>query len=91
MIIMGLFDKFKKPKWENEDPEKRIEGIKELDDQKILLTVDTKDKIKNVRKEAVNQTELYNIANNDKEDIIREEAFEHITDENLLMNWLIIS
>ena len=86
---MGLFDKFKKPKWENEDPEKRIEGIKELDDQEILLNIAKKDKIKNVRKEAVkkitNQTELYNIANNDKEDIIREEAFEHITDENLLM------
>ena len=54
-----------------------------------MLNIAKKDKIKNVRKEAVkkitNQTELYNIANNDKEDIIREEAFEHITDENLLM------
>ena len=32
---------------------KRIEGIKELDDQEILLNIAKKDKIKNVRKEAV--------------------------------------
>lgn len=43
---MGLFDKFKKPKWENEDPEKRIEGIKELDDQEILLNIAKKIKLK---------------------------------------------
>ena len=28
---------------ENEDPEKRIEGIKELDDQEILLNIAKKD------------------------------------------------
>ncbi len=86
---MGLFDKFKKPKWESEDPDTRIEGIKELDDQEILLNIAKNDKIKNVRKEAVkkitDQNELYSIANNDKEDIVREEAFDHIRDENLLM------
>ncbi|MBQ6218599.1 MAG: HEAT repeat domain-containing protein [Methanosphaera sp.] len=33
---MGLFDKFKKPKWQHKDPKVRLKAVKELNDQKIL-------------------------------------------------------
>ena len=36
---MGLFDKFRKPKWQHEDWEVRSEAVKELDDQKILAEI----------------------------------------------------
>lgn len=36
---MGFLDKFRKPKWEHKDPNKRIEGIKELTDGNILASI----------------------------------------------------
>jgi hypothetical protein len=50
---MGLFDKFKKPKWKHEDAKVRLEAVNELDDEKILVRIAMDDSNVDVCCEAV--------------------------------------
>lgn len=87
---MGLFDKFRTPKWKHEDAKVRLEAVKELDDQEILAEIAKNDSDKDVRKEAVkkisNESVLADIAENDSDKDVREEAVERIGDESILLN-----
>lgn len=58
---MGLFDKFKKPKWKNEDPKIRLEAIDKINDPDTLCEIAKNDSDINVRKKAVNR--IYNLRN----------------------------
>ena len=90
MIQMGLFDKFRKPKWQHEDWEVRSEAVKELDDQKILAEIAKNDSDYTVRREAVkkisDQSALIDIAKNASDWEVRREAVKKITDESALID-----
>ena len=36
---MGLFDRFKTPKWQHKDYKVRIEAVKQLNDEEILFNI----------------------------------------------------
>lgn len=52
---MGLFDRFKTPKWKHDDWKVRLEAVKELNDQQILEEIAKTDSDADVRKEAINK------------------------------------
>ena len=85
---MGLFDRFKKPKWEHEDPKIRIEGIKELDDKEILIEMAKNDSDSSVRLEAVDKISdgsvLADIAKSDSDSKVRIAAINKISDKSVL-------
>ena len=85
---MGLFDRFKKPKWEHEDPKIRIEGIKELDDKEILIKMAKTDSDSDVRKIAVgkvnDESVLIDVAKNASDWKVRQKAVSKISDESVL-------
>lgn len=85
---MGLFDKFKKPKWESDDPQKRIEGISELDDKETLISLARNDSNSDVRNEAIKKIDdeatLADIIKNESNKMVCESAFEKISDDELL-------
>ena len=70
--IMSIFDAFK-PKWQNSNPEKRIEAIDELNSQHqdILENIALRDEDKDVRLAAIKKltivSTLLNISKNDTE------------------------
>ena len=85
---MGLFDRFKKPKWEHEDPKIRIEGIKELDDKEILIKMAKTDSDSDVRKIAVgkvnDESVLIDVAKTDSDGGVRMAAINKISDKSVL-------
>lgn len=87
---MGLFDRFKKQKWENKNPEVRLEAIKELNDQNILVELAKNDSDSNVRSAAVkkisDESVLIDIAKNDSDSDVRNEAIKKITDESAVVD-----
>ncbi len=87
---MGLFDRFKTPKWKDNDWKVRCEAIKELDDEKILYEIAKNDSDALVRLEAVkkisDEVVLIDIAKNDDYDGVRLEAVEKISDEAVLID-----
>lgn len=50
---MGLLDSIRKPKWQSKDWKKRLEAVKELDDQEILIDLAQNDPDSDVRETAV--------------------------------------
>ena len=38
-VIMGFLDKIFKQKWKDEDPQIRLEAVKKLSDEKILINI----------------------------------------------------
>lgn len=86
---MGLFDRFKTPKWQHEDSDVRLEAVKELDDQEILIELAKSDNSKYVRREAVkkvtDQNALCDIAKCDDDKVVRKNAANRITEPNLLL------
>ena len=85
---MGLFDRFKTPKWQHKDSKVRLEAVKELNDDDILVDIAKNDSDTDVRKTAISRISdeqfLFDIAKNDKDPEIREIAFQNITDQSLL-------
>ena len=53
VILMGFLDSLRKPKWQSKDWKKRLEAVKELDDQEILIDLAQNDPDKDVREAAV--------------------------------------
>ena len=51
---MGLFDRFKKPKWQHKDWKVRLEAVQELNDQKIKKELDLDDKL-SISKDALSK------------------------------------
>jgi len=82
---MGLFDKLK-PKYKNSNPDVRIDGINELNDDKILFDMCLNDSVKSVRLSAfrkINSSEywpLIVVQSNDED--IKKEAFDKITNSD---------
>lgn len=64
----GLFDRFKKPEWKDENPNVMLEAIKRMYDNKILAEIAKNDPDPKVRFQAVknisNQSVLADVANN---------------------------
>ncbi len=81
-----------KPKWQHENPEVRLEAVKELDDQKILIDIAKNDLDEDVREEAVlkinDEAVLIDIAKNDEGFCVRKEAIYKITDESVIIDIL---
>lgn len=79
---MGFFDRFK-PKYRNSDPKVRIEGIKNLHDNAILLDLCLNDKDKDVRKAALRKINFPGyfplIISRSLDEDIRKEAFDRIS------------
>ena len=86
---MGFLSNIFKPKWKHEDSDVRIEAIKGLDNQEILIELAKNDNSKYVRREAVkkvtDQNALCDIVKSEKDKVVRENAFNRITDPNLLL------
>lgn len=61
---MGFFDRFKKPKWKDKNPEVRLEGLKELDDKDIIINLAGNDENWKVRSEAIERIEDENVLSN---------------------------
>ena len=86
---MGVFDRLKKQKWQHEDYEIRIEGLKEIDsDLELLSKIAFEDPHWQVRLNAArlihNKDILANIAINDSFTPIREYCISQIEDEDVL-------
>ena len=79
---MGLFDSLTKPKWQNKDWKKRLEAVKELDDQEILIELAKNDPDKDVRVAAVKKVSdkevLIYISENDPDLDVREAAVKRL-------------
>lgn len=87
---MGLFDRFKKPKWKHEDFNVREEAIKELDDQKILVQIAKTDDNKYLRVNAAKKIDdenvLIDIAKNDPDNWVRRQIIKYkITNQDALI------
>ena len=65
---MGLFDRFKTPKWQHKDSKVRLEAVKELNDDDILVDIAKNDSDTDVRKTAISRISdeqfLFDIAKN---------------------------
>ena len=94
VIKMGLGDLFK-PKYKHSDWKIRLEAVKKIDNQKILLDIAKNDPESEVRKEAINKIEIQNIdddsvlvdiAKNDSNGFVRRRAVEKIADESVLVD-----
>lgn len=83
---MGLFDMFKKPEWKNKDPKIRIEAIKDLNDEKVLMDIVKNDSDNDVREVAINKITdnsfLVDIAKNSDYSPLRRYAFANINYES---------
>lgn len=82
VILMGLLDSLKKPKWQSKDWKKRLEAVKELDDQEILIDLAQNDPDKDVRAAAVKKVDdkavLISISENDPDLDVREAAVKRL-------------
>lgn len=85
---MGFFDRFKKPKWKDKNPEVRLEGLKELDDKDIIINLAGNDENWKVRSEAIERIEDENVLSNlyesEADSIVRMKIAGKITDSNIL-------
>lgn len=85
---MGLFDRFKKSKWQHEDAKIRIEGIDELNDQEILENIARNEPDSDVRKKAIckitNESVLVDIIKNESSKMVCESGFEKINNDESL-------
>ena len=85
---MGFFDRFKKPKWKDKNPEVRLEGLKELDDKDIIINLAGNDENWKVRSEAIERIEDENVLSNlyesEADSIVRMKIASKITDSNIL-------
>ena len=85
---MGIFDRFKTPKWKHEDRKVRLEAVKKLNDQGILVEIAKNDSDSDVREEAIkkinDESVLAYIAKHDSSWSVREEAVKKINDESVL-------
>lgn len=79
---MGILDSLTKPKWQNKDWKKRLEAVKELDDQEILIDLAQNDPDKDVREAAVKKVNdkevLISITENDPDQDVREAAVKRL-------------
>ena len=79
---MGFFDNIMKPKWQSKDWKKRLEAVKELDDQEILIDLAKNDPDKDVRVAAVKKVNdksvLISISENDSDLDVREAAVKRL-------------
>ncbi len=86
---MGFLDKIFKQKWKDEDPQIRLEAVKKLGDEEILINIAQNDSEYTVRREAVkkinDQSALKIIAKNDSDYGVCEEAVKKINDESFLL------
>lgn len=82
VILMGLLDSLRKPKWQSKDWKKRLEAVKELDDQEILIDLAQNDPDKDVRAAAVKKVDdksvLISISENDPDLDVREAAVKRL-------------
>ena len=82
MICTGLLDSLKKPKWQSKDWKKRLEAVKELDDQEILIDLAQNDPDSDVRAAAVKKVNdksvLISISENDSDLDVREAAVKRL-------------
>ena len=89
VIIMGLFDSLRTPKWKHKDWQKRMQAVKfELDDEQILADIAKNDESTSVREEAVKKIKdkkiLEDITYNASDSSIRLRAVRKIKDETIL-------
>ena len=79
---MGILDSIRKPKWQSKDWKKRLEAVKELDDQKILVDLAQNDPDKDVRVAAVKKLDdksvLMSITESDPDMDVREAAVKRL-------------
>ena len=82
VILMGFLDSLRKPKWQSKDWKKRLEAVKELDDQEILIDLAQNDPDKDVREAAVKKVDdkavLISISENDPDLDVREAAVKRL-------------
>ncbi len=85
---MGFLDNLFKPKYKNSNWEVRLEAVKELTDENILIDIAYNDETSSIRHEAVkkitNQEVLIDILKTDNDKWVCMEAVEKITDVNVL-------
>lgn len=88
--LMGFISNLFKPKWKNDDWKVRLEAVKNLDDQDILVDIVKNDFNYDVRREAVKNIKddsvLFEIAKGFSNTGIRIEATKHINDESILID-----
>jgi hypothetical protein len=82
VICTGLLDSLKKPKWQSKYWKKRLEAVKELDDQEILIDLAQNDPDSDVRAAAVKKVNdksvLISISENDPDLDVREAAVKRL-------------